>query len=414
MNVLTVLTSLRCQDGIAAHLATLLPALRHRGLRLSLVVGEVDCPPTSTAVLAALRGACDTYAVDPVLANPPRRTPGVVVAQAKALRRWTAQTSADVIHLHGRGLGAATLANRLLGGPPRVYTKHLADPPGGRSVVRQIGARATARLWGDRAIAISRSLATDLADRDGIRAARVRYVPHGIDHAHFRPPTPAERAAARARFDLPADAMVCVQLARLGRIKRPDTLVAAVRSLRSRGLDVVALLPGYREPHSGDWLRSFLPDDAADPALRLVGQQAARDLLWAADVNVLCSEREGFALSVVEGMAAGVVPVRTRVEGSADQIRHGTNGLLFDVGDAGQLADHLARLHADPALRSSLAAAARATAAADYAAPVMAERTAAVYRELVRRADVAYVPQDAPHLDVRTPGMAASAAIDGR
>ncbi len=387
MNVLTVLTSLRCQDGIASHLATLLPGLRAGGVSLSLVVGAVDCPPASEGVLTALRSACDRYAVDPALADPPAggRTPARVLGQARALRRWAATAGADVVHLHGRGLGPATLGNRLLGGPPRVFTKHLADPPRTRAGRwRSAGRRGSSPLWGDRAIAISHSLAADLTASDGFRPARVRYVPHGVDPDHFRPPTAAERAAARARFGLGADAMVCVQLARLGRIKRPDTLVAACRTLRGQGMDVVALLSGYREPHSDDWLRTFLPDEGtADPAVRVVGQQDARAALWAADAKVLCSEREGFATSIVEAMACGLVPVRTRVEGSADQIRDGANGLLFDPGDVAGLTAHLAGLYRDPAGRRRLSAAARTTAVTDFAASRMADRVIAVYGELV-------------------------------
>jgi glycosyltransferase involved in cell wall biosynthesis len=42
-----------------------------------------------------------------------------------------------------------------------------------------------------------------------------------------------------------------------------------------------------------------------------LGRQSPRAVCWAADFILLGSTREGFALSIVEAMACGVVPLRT-------------------------------------------------------------------------------------------------------
>ena len=50
----------------------------------------------------------------------------------------------------------------------------------------------------------------------------------------------------------------------------------------------------------------------------LLGHSDAREVLWASDCGVLPSRKEGFGLVVVEGMACGVVQVRTPSAGARD------------------------------------------------------------------------------------------------
>lgn len=86
----------------------------------------------------------------------------------------------------------------------------------------------------------------------------------------------------------------------------------------------------------------------------------------------LAVQGETFGVAVAEAMAAGAVPVVSRLACFTDFVRDGENGLVFahDAPDAAaQLATALGRLLADPNLRARLAAAARATARTyDYAA----------------------------------------------
>lgn len=79
---------------------------------------------------------------------------------------------------------------------------------------------------------------------------------------------------------------------------------------------------------------------------------------------------ETFGVAVAEAMAAGAVPVVSRLACFTDFVRDGRNGLVFDHAApdaAAQLAAGLARLLGEPALRTRLAAAARADSQAyDY------------------------------------------------
>ena len=85
----------------------------------------------------------------------------------------------------------------------------------------------------------------------------------------------------------------------------------------------------------------------------------------------LAAQGETFGVAVAEAMAAGAVPVVSRLACFTDFVRAGQNGLVFDHAApdaAAQLAAALIRLLGEAGLRERLAAAARADARTyDYA-----------------------------------------------
>jgi glycosyltransferase involved in cell wall biosynthesis len=69
-------------------------------------------------------------------------------------------------------------------------------------------------------------------------------------------------------------------------------------------------------------------------------------------------------------------------------VHHGETGLLVRQHDVAALADAIAALTADPARRQAMGQAGRSLVERDFAAPLIAEQTLALYRELLReRAD---------------------------
>jgi glycogen synthase len=73
------------------------------------------------------------------------------------------------------------------------------------------------------------------------------------------------------------------------------------------------------------------------------------------DVFLFPSIYEGLGITLIEAMAAGCVPVASRIRGVTDFIiDDGYDGLLFDVGDAGRAAQHLRRLCNDRELLAQL------------------------------------------------------------
>src|SRR5690606_5967448 len=91
---------------------------------------------------------------------------------------------------------------------------------------------------------------------------------------------------------------------------------------------------------------------------------------------------EGMPLALIEGMAAGCVPVGSAVAGVRELIDHGGNGLLVPESDPVALADALATALQDDALADRLGAAAREDALANYSRERMNACYEALFLEL--------------------------------
>jgi L-malate glycosyltransferase len=73
------------------------------------------------------------------------------------------------------------------------------------------------------------------------------------------------------------------------------------------------------------------------------------------DIFVLPSLSEAFSNSLMEAMACGCAVAASRTGGNPELVKDGETGLLFNPGDAADLADKLARLLENPVLRRSVA-----------------------------------------------------------
>jgi glycosyltransferase involved in cell wall biosynthesis len=84
-------------------------------------------------------------------------------------------------------------------------------------------------------------------------------------------------------------------------------------------------------------------------------------------------------------MACGVPPVITRLEGVTDWIvTPGVTGELVPSVDSQAFADAIERLLAAPERREAIAAAARTHVAAQFSMASTADRTFAVYQDLMK------------------------------
>ena len=105
-----------------------------------------------------------------------------------------------------------------------------------------------------------------------------------------------------------------------------------------------------------------------------------------AGVHVVCLPSyygEGAPVCLMEAAASGRPAVTADTPGCRDVVRDGETGLVVPPRDAGAVAEALARLEADPALRRRLGARARRHAEETLSAEALVAQHLAVYRELL-------------------------------
>jgi glycosyltransferase involved in cell wall biosynthesis len=104
------------------------------------------------------------------------------------------------------------------------------------------------------------------------------------------------------------------------------------------------------------------------------------EILAGHSVLLFPSVFEGFSLTLVEGMACGLIPVAFDIAPISRVVEDGRNGLLVPSGSAPDLAAALLRLRREPETARRLAGAAREKARA-YGWPQVAAETSDLYEE---------------------------------
>lgn len=217
---------------------------------------------------------------------------------------------------------------------------------GALSALAGLGARAFGLLerWAlgqvDAVLPRSR-YSLDMLQRD-FPAARVHatdsLIPLGVDVAHYRQ---YDRAETRRRLDLPADRPILITVRRLDGRMGLENLIEAVRQVREKHPDVLALIggKGYLRPR----LEALIAQHGLADHVRLLGFVSEDDLplyLAASDLFVLPTESlEGFGLATIEALASGT-PVLGTPAGATPELLTSLDPALVTLGTkAADLAD---------------------------------------------------------------------------
>jgi glycosyltransferase involved in cell wall biosynthesis len=150
-----------------------------------------------------------------------------------------------------------------------------------------------------RVLALWPAAASSLRRLYGVPAARIWIVPNARDERVFRPPTPSERAAARAGFGLP-DRPVAAFIGRLSADKRVEVAIDAV----TRSSEHVLLIAGDGPDRMAAERRSTM---LAPGRVVFLGElDDIVPVLHAADVVLITSDIEGMPGVAIEAVMCGV------------------------------------------------------------------------------------------------------------
>jgi glycosyltransferase involved in cell wall biosynthesis len=201
----------------------------------------------------------------------------------------------------------------------------------------------------------------------GANPDRIRVMYTGV-----RAPAPSgaaeRRRDVRASLGIAPEAPLIIWAGRMCEQKRPDVLAEILREMRDSGLAFEAVLIGNGELRP--LLESLLQRYRLQDRVRLLGSVAHErwlEILGASDILLMPSRYEGISVAVLEAMAAGVVPVVSRVGGQAEVI--GTaHGFLVEhgPGEIAQYVNALRLLLTSPQERASRGLACRSLMETTY------------------------------------------------
>ncbi|MBV9092722.1 MAG: glycosyltransferase [Streptosporangiaceae bacterium] len=252
----------------------------------------------------------------------------------------------------------------------------------------------------DAVIALTRQ-AADLLVRDGLPDSKVRVIPPGYDPHLFStvipdpfPELPRPRVGYIGRIAPQKDVGTLVKA--FGMVAEPACLLIVGDG---PGRPAAERLAAGSVPAGGRvHFTGFLPHAVIPAVLQHI------------DLLVLATKYEELPSVLVEGMAAGLPVVASRVGGIPALVDHDVNGLLVPPADPATLAAAITRVLAEPGTAARLSAAARRTAER-YTWPALARQVAALYRELTAPDALPGLPGAAARrrYSARTAATAASA-----
>ena len=211
----------------------------------------------------------------------------------------------------------------------------------------------TAARRARRVLTVSQASKDDIRHFLGVPESKVEVIPNAIDAGIAAPPTEEAITRVCARFQLTSSYILYA-----GNIKphkNVDRLIEAYSILRRRGYEQVKLLIIGDEISKYLNLRRLVHRFQLHPHVRFFGfvPEATLAVLYRkAAMFVFPSLYEGFGLPPLEAMAAGTPVITSKVSSLPEVV--GDAALLVDPMDAGAIADAMARLLDDEALRRDL------------------------------------------------------------
>jgi glycosyltransferase involved in cell wall biosynthesis len=242
-----------------------------------------------------------------------------------------------------------------------VASPHRAEPE--RGIRRSLKTLLHRLPWigADRILTCSDFVRHRLVEKACFPEERITVIHYGLPDASFSAQRPATSSAAGAVVRV-----LCA--ARATRVKGIDVLIEATRLLKDR-----TDLPEFIVEFAGEGpdledFRKTAAESGLSGHFRFLGyvEDVGRRMADADVVVIPSVWGDAFPYSVLEAMAAGKAIVASRAGGIPEQLGEPGTGLLVPPGDAGALADSLASLLTDPALRRRLGQAARTRAEAEF------------------------------------------------
>jgi glycosyltransferase involved in cell wall biosynthesis len=200
-------------------------------------------------------------------------------------------------------------------------------------------------------------------------------VPNGVDVARY---AAAPRPASKAR------PLRLLYMGRLAGHKGVRETLDALALAQSDGVRPTLVIAGSgpEEALLRDKVRALGLDDCVRFAGPVYGEAKVR-LLAESDAMILASYTEGLPYALLEGMAAGLVPIVTAVGAVPELLTDGVHGRIVPMKDPRAIADALVELAQSPAALARMSEACRRRVASAFTKQRLAAQFNRVYARLL-------------------------------
>lgn len=297
----------------------------------------------------------------------------------RTLRQLIMDEKVDLIHAHllGSNVYGALLA--LICRKPMIATFHGAvDVSSGE---RFLKAKFSLIGWGASSIVcVSKRLQEELADRSPLPTHKLNLIYNGVDPKAFSR-TPA--AGLKKELGLPRDAKLVVSIGNVRPAKGYEYLVDAAIKMADRDPNVHFVVVGHQKEELFSKLMDQIAKAPKAPNIHWLGfREDVADILRQADIFLLPSVSEGFSISTVEAMMAGVPVIATRSGGPEEIIMDNVSGILVPVKDPGAIVVAIQKMR-DESKRKRMIVEAKQSAKERFSLQTMLASYKDIYNQLI-------------------------------
>ncbi|HPB30436.1 MAG TPA: glycosyltransferase [Candidatus Sumerlaeota bacterium] len=209
-----------------------------------------------------------------------------------------------------------------------------------------------------------------LCDSKVIRDRLADLAPRVSGHLHVAYPgirtasrliSEEEKSRVRADLEIPQSHRIAGIIGRLAKIKDHRTFISAAEIVGRHHPDMTFLIIG--DGPEKESLQKTIRERHLEPLVRLTGFVSDLEPIRAIlDLFILTSLSEGFPISIMEALSAGIPVVATNTGGIPEMVEHEQNGLLCPPGRPDLIAQNIISLVRDPVRRSVMGDIARKSA----------------------------------------------------
>ena len=256
---------------------------------------------------------------------------------------------------------------------PVIHTSHgflfSDNPDSPRGLFYRLMEKIAARA-GDKVIAVAESEFKTAESLHVVPAKKLTVVHNGL----------GEIALPQQKADPALEPPRLVMVARFAAPKDQATLLQALGRLKEK-LWTLTLVGDGKGRSAAEKMAGEL---GLSGRVEFLGvREDTASILASGQVFVLSSRREGFPLSILEAMRAGLPVIASDVGGVGEAVEEGKTGFTVLAADVDALSDRLGRLIDDPALRQTMGEAGRERYLNMFTLDQMVDKTLAVYHDVL-------------------------------